>query len=186
EGKVQVRDARGETATYDDVVLACHGNEALALLKDASREEKAALSPFRYQKNIAVLHRDQKVMPRRRRCWASWVYTSDGEADYPRITVSYWMNRLQGIDQNFPLFVSLNPKSLIDEKLVFDTTEFDHPVFDSAAIAAQEQVGALQGLRNTWFCGAHLRHGFHEDGLASAVHVARQLGSAIPWEGAGT
>ena len=121
-------------------------------------------------------------MPRRRRCWASWVYTSDGEADHPKITVSYWMNRLQGIDERYPLFVSLNPKCAIDEKLVFDATEFDHPVFDNAAIAAQTKVQALQGARNTWFCGAHLRHGFHEDGLASAVHVARLLGSAIPWE----
>lgn len=186
EGKVQVRDSKGETAVYDDVVFACHGDEALALLKDASGEEQAALSPFRYQRNIAVLHRDVTVMPRRRRCWASWVYTSDGEASHPKITVSYWMNRLQGIDEKYPLFVSLNPKTPIDEKLVFDTAEFDHPVFDSAAIAAQAAVMALQGQRNSWFCGAHLRNGFHEDGLASAVHVARKLGAAIPWEGAET
>jgi len=185
-GKVQVRDAQGETASYDDVVLACHGDEALALLKDAGAAERAALSPFRYQRNLAVLHRDESVMPRRRRCWASWVYASDGEASHPRITVSYWMNRLQGIDERYPLFVSLNPKRPIDEKLVFDTAEFDHPVFDAAAIAAQGQIRALQGVRNTWFCGAHLRHGFHEDGLASAVHVARLLGSAIPWESAQT
>ncbi len=184
EGRVQVRDSRGETASYDQVVMACHGNEALSLLKDANRGEQAALSPFRYQKNIAVLHRDEKLMPRRRRCWASWVYTSDGEASHPNITVSYWMNQLQGIDNQYPLFVSLNPKCAIDEKLVFDTAEFEHPVFDSAAIAAQADVMALQGQRNTWFCGAHLRYGFHEDGLASAVHVARLLGSPIPWESA--
>ena len=121
-------------------------------------------------------------MPRRRRCWASWVYTSDGQADDPRITVSYWMNRLQGIDARYPLFVSLNPKCELDEKLVFDTAEFDHPVFDAGAVAAQPKVQALQGIRGSWFCGAHLRHGFHEDGLASAVHVARLMGSAIPWE----
>lgn len=184
DGKVQVRDTSGETRAYDDVVLACHGNEAVALLKDASAGEQAALSPFRYQRNLAILHRDESVMPRRRRCWASWVYSSDGEADDPKITVSYWMNRLQGIDERYPLFVSLNPKSPIDEKLVFDATEFDHPVFDSDAIAAQSKVRALQGVRNTWFCGAHLRHGFHEDGLASAVYVARLKGSTIPWESA--
>jgi predicted NAD/FAD-binding protein len=181
DGKVQVRDSQGETNIYDDVVLACHGNEALALLKDAGEAERAALSPFRYQRNLAILHRDESVMPRRRRCWASWVYTSDGEASHPKITVSYWMNRLQGIDERYPLFVSLNPKCPVDERLVFDAAEFDHPVFDAAAIGAQAQVQALQGRRNTWFCGAHLRHGFHEDGLASAVHVARLLGSAIPW-----
>jgi predicted NAD/FAD-binding protein len=182
DGKVQVRDTRGETETYDEVVLACHGNEALALLKDAGPEEREALASFRYQRNLAILHRDESVMPRRRRCWASWVYTSDGQADDPRITVSYWMNRLQGIDQRYPLFVSLNPKCALDERLVFDAAEFDHPVFDAGAIAAQPKVQALQGVRNSWFCGAHLRHGFHEDGLASAVHVARLMGSAIPWE----
>jgi predicted NAD/FAD-binding protein len=182
EGKVQVRDSRGEVETYDQVVLASHGDESLALLKDADGAERSALSPFRYQKNLAILHRDESVMPRRRRCWASWVYSSDGKAHHPKITVSYWMNRLQGIDQRYPLFVSLNPKQPIDEKHIFDAAEFHHPIFDSAAIAAQSAVQARQGLRNTWFCGAHLRHGFHEDGLASAVHVARQIGCAIPWE----
>jgi predicted NAD/FAD-binding protein len=180
--KVQIHDTRGTTETYDEVVMACHGNEALVLLKDIGEKERAALSPFRYQKNIAVLHRDESVMPKRKRCWASWVYTSDGEATHPKITVSYWMNRLQNIDERYPLFVSLNPKREIPEKLVFDTHEFDHPVFDSAAISAQTQVQSLQGVRHTWFCGAHLRHGFHEDGLSSAVTVARLLGSAIPWE----
>ena len=182
DGKVQVRDAHGETETYDDVVLSCHGNEALALLKDASCEERAALAPFRYQRNLAILHRDESVMPRRRRCWASWVYASDGKADHPKITVSYWMNRLQGIDERYPLFVSLNPQCALDEKLVFDEAEFDHPVFDAEVAAAQPKVQALQGSRNSWFCGAHLRHGFHEDGLASAVHVARLMGCAIPWD----
>lgn len=181
-GKVMIRDTRGETQSYDEVVMACHGDEALSLLKDASPEEHAALSPFRYQKNIAVLHRDESVMPRRKRCWASWVYTSDGHNAEPGITVSYWMNRLQNIDPACPLFVSLNPSRDIPDHLVFGRHEFDHPLFDTAAIAAQPRVQALQGQRHTWFCGAHLRHGFHEDGLASAVTVARLLGSAIPWE----
>jgi predicted NAD/FAD-binding protein len=180
--KVQIRDTHGETKIYDEVVLACHGDEALAMLEDAGNDERAALSPFRYQKNIAVLHRDASLMPRRKRCWASWVYTSDGKTDDPRICVSYWMNSLQKIDPRYPLFVSLNPGRDIPEHLVFDRHEFDHPVLDTAAIAAQPRVQALQGTRQTWFCGAHLRHGFHEDGLASAVTVARLLGSAIPWE----
>ncbi|MES2473372.1 MAG: FAD-dependent oxidoreductase [Pseudomonadota bacterium] len=182
DGKVQVRDTYGETATYDEVVLACHGDEALAMLQDADSHERAALSPFRYQKNVAVLHRDDSVMPKRKRCWASWVYTSDGTSDDPRISVTYWMNSLQKIDPRHPLFVSLNPGRDIPDHLVFDRHEFEHPVFDTAAIAAQPRVQALQGTRQTWFCGAHLRHGFHEDGLSSAVTVARLLGSAIPWE----
>ena len=180
-GKVVVRDTQGGCEVFDQVVMASHGNETLALLEDASTQEREALSPFRYQKNIAVLHRDPSLMPRRRRCWASWVYTSDGEFLHPKITVTYWMNRLQGIDNRTPLFVSLNPKHAIAPELVFDTAEFDHPVFDTAAIAAQAQVAALQGARGTWFAGAHLGHGFHEDGLASAVAVAKGLGADIPW-----
>ena len=92
------------------------------------------------------------------------------------------MNLLQGIDPTRPLFVSLNPKNEIAPELVFDRTEFDHPVFDAAAIAAQDQIAQLQGQNSTWFCGAHLRNGFHEDGLWSAVRVARHMGAAIPWE----
>lgn len=182
-GKVRIRDTQGGTETYDQVVMAAHGNETLAVLKDAGAAERAALSSFRYQKNVAVLHRDPSVMPRRKRCWASWVYTSDGEFLHPRITVTYWMNLLQGIDARCPLFVSLNPKRTIADEAVFDVAEFDHPVFDAAAIAAQPRIAALQGHRGTWFAGAYLGHGFHEDGLASAVRVARALGSAVPWDG---
>ncbi len=182
DGKVQIKDAQGGAATYDQVVMASHGDETLGLLKDADREEQDALSPFRYQKNIAVLHRDESIMPRRRRCWASWNYVSDGDILHPKITVTYWMNLLQGIDQKYPLFVSLNPKREIPDHLVFDRTEFDHPVFNEAAIAAQGRVSQLQGRRGTWFAGAHLGHGFHEDGLASAVRVARGLDAQIPWD----
>ena len=182
EGKVQVKDSQGGFESYDQVVMACHGDETQALLKDSDRDEQAVLSAFRYQKNRAVLHRDPSLMPRRRRCWASWVYSSDGDFFHPKITVTYWMNLLQGIDQNYPLFVSLNPKRDIPEALIFDEAEFDHPLFDQAAIAAQSRIAALQGRRGTWYAGAHLGHGFHEDGLASAVWVARTLGAAIPWD----
>ena len=180
--KVEIRDSQGGLETYDQVVMASHGDETLALLKDADGEERAALGAFRYQKNRAVLHRDQSLMPRRRRCWASWVYTSDGDFLHPKITVTYWMNLLQGIDRRYPLFVSLNPKRDIPQELIFDSAEFDHPVFDNGAIAAQGRIAALQGYHGTWFAGAHLGHGFHEDGLASAVRVARALGAAIPWD----
>jgi predicted NAD/FAD-binding protein len=182
DGKVQIKDTSGCVETYDQVVMASHGDETLALLKDTDRDEQAALSCFRYQKNRAVLHRDESLMPRRRRCWASWVYTSDGDFLHPKITVTYWMNRLQGIDDRYPLFVSLNPKRDIPDHLIFDQTEFDHPVFDQAAMAAQGRIAALQGRRGTWFAGAHLGHGFHEDGLASAVRIAHAMGASIPWE----
>jgi uncharacterized protein len=99
----------------------------------------------------------------------------------PALSVTYWMNSLQSIPNTMPIFVTLNPKTPIATDKVFDRHVFHHPVFDHAAIAAQPRVQALQGLRNTWYCGAHLRHGFHEDGLASAVHVARLLGADAPW-----
>jgi predicted NAD/FAD-binding protein len=180
ESGVTVRDAQGGCEVYDDVVMASHGDETLTLLQDASAEERAILSCFRYQKNRAVLHRDESFMPRRRRCWASWVYESDG-GYHPKITVTYWMNRLQGLDPARPLFVSLNPKREIAKDMVFDEAEFDHPMFDASAIAAQPKVASLQGQRRTWFAGAYLGHGFHEDGLASAVAVAKSFGVDTPW-----
>lgn len=183
-GKVQIRDTQGGTATYDRVVMACHGDEALALLADPDAREFGALSAFRYQKNLAVLHRDARLMPKRRRCWSSWVYMSDGNFRHPKISVTYWMNQLQGIDDKYPLFVSLNPQREIPPDMIFDQTVFDHPVFDASAIAAQNRIAALQGERSTWFAGAHLGHGFHEDGLASAVRVAQSMGCTIPWENA--
>jgi uncharacterized protein len=172
----------GETVAYDHVVFASHGNETLALLRDADAEERAVLSAFRYQRNTAVLHRDATVMPKRRRCWASWNYASDGDAAEPKLSVTYWMNLLQGISNDTPLFVTLNPKRAIAADKIFDVAEFEHPVFDRRAVAAQAEVQAMQGARNTWFCGAHLRNGFHEDGLQSAVHVARLLGAETPWQ----
>jgi predicted NAD/FAD-binding protein len=180
-GQVQIRDTSGTTDVYDRVILAAHGNETLAILKDADASERRTLSCFRYQKNRAVLHRDTSLMPRRRRCWASWVYLSDGEFLHPKITVTYWMNLLQGIDEKYPLFVSLNPQRQIADEMIFDEAVFYHPVFDNAAIAAQHEISALQGRHNTWFAGAHLGHGFHEDGLRSAVDVARAMGCVIPW-----
>ncbi len=177
-----VLDTQGGRQTFDHVVFASHGDETLRLLADADGRERAALSPFRYQKNTAVLHRDTAAMPKRKRCWASWNYLSDGDPSDPKLSVTYWMNRLQAIPQVTPLFVTLNPKTAIAPDKIFDSHDFEHPVFDHAAIAAQREVQALQGRRRVWFCGAHLRHGFHEDGLASAVHVARLLGAETPWQ----
>jgi predicted NAD/FAD-binding protein len=114
-------------------------------------------------------------MPRRRACWSSWVYRADGEGANPGIGVTYWMNRLQNISDDDPLFVTLNAGDAIPDELVYDRTSFDHPVFDHAAIRAQDALAALQGANGTWFAGAYLRHGFHEDGIASAMRVARQM-----------
>jgi predicted NAD/FAD-binding protein len=175
EGGVVVRDSRGGIGHFDQVVLASHADETLAILGDATAAEHAALRAIPYQRNRAYLHKDPQFMPKRRRCWASWVYHSDGKGDEQAITVSYWMNRLQSIDERCPLFVTLNPRQQISDEHIFDEHEFLHPVFDGGAIAAQEQIKKMQGSQNTWFCGAWLGHGFHEDGLASGLKVANAI-----------
>jgi predicted NAD/FAD-binding protein len=180
---VKIVDEQGNAAHFDKIVLACHSDEALALLRDASGAEHAALGAIRYQPNQVVLHKDPSFMPKRKHAWASWVYHSDGAGEEPAISVTYWMNSLQGIDRRYPLFVALNPSRPIAPEDTFDRHEFSHPVLDFAAVRAQAMVKSMQGERNTWFCGAWLGHGFHEDGLVSAMAVAERLGSTAPWLG---
>jgi predicted NAD/FAD-binding protein len=182
-GQVEITDTRGETEVYDDVVFACHSDQALELLgSDATSAERRALGAIRYQANVAVLHKDSSFMPKHKACWASWVYHSDGVGDEPAISVSYWMNSLQCIDERYPLFVTLNPAKPIAPENVFDVHECAHPVFDFGALAAQKVLHAMQGTHGTYFCGAYLGHGFHEDGLVSAMRVAEQLGVRAPWQ----
>ncbi|WP_134682157.1 NAD(P)/FAD-dependent oxidoreductase [Paracoccus ravus] len=173
QGRIVLRCEGAEPEAYDHVILATHADQALALLADADGDERAALSGIRFQTNRAVLHADPTVMPLRRRCWSSWV--SRGDAGHSGVGVSYWMNRLQNIPEEDPLFVTLNPHPRIDPRLVYDETSFRHPVFDLAAVEAQARIAAMQGRQNTWFAGAWLRNGFHEDGFASALRIARRL-----------
>ncbi|MFC3226710.1 NAD(P)/FAD-dependent oxidoreductase [Marinibaculum pumilum] len=175
-----VTDRAGDRARYDEVVFACHADEALALLADPDPEEAYSLSAIRFQENEAVLHSDPTLMPRRRRLWSSWNYLSAGAQD-GRVSVSYWMNRLQGIDRRFPLFVTLNPQRPPAAEAQIGRFVYHHPVFDRRACEAQARLGRLQGQRRTWYCGAWLGYGFHEDGLASAIAVARSFGAAPPW-----
>lgn len=175
-----LRAEGGEWEMFDEVVLATHADDTLRLLTDASPDEKAALSAIRYQPNEAVLHADERVMPTNRKAWASWVYVEPPVQPAPRIALSYWMNALQPIPKDDPLFVTLNPNSAIDDRLVHDVTTFRHPVFDRAALAAQARIRAMNGTRNTWFCGAWMANGFHEDGFASAVDVVQALQARAP------
>ncbi len=160
---------------FDHVIFACHADMALRLLARPGAAETRALSALRFQDNEMVLHRDVRQMPRRRAAWSSWVYRAETGTEQPAIGVTYWMNRLQNIPETDPLFISLNPARDIPDHLIYDSTTFRHPVFDEAAIAAQKQLSALQGTANTWFAGAYTRHGFHEDGFASAVRIARAM-----------
>ena len=173
---VEVRTEGGEWERFDEVVFASHSDQSLAMLSDASPEERAALSKVRYQPNRAVLHADPSVMPLRRKCWASWVYTeAAGERAGP-ISLSYWMNSLQpAIPADDPMFVTLNARRPVREELIHDEAVFHHPVYDLGTLQGQTEVRALNGGRHTWFCGAWMRNGFHEDGIASAVEVAEAI-----------
>lgn len=162
-------------AQFDQVIFACHSDTALKLLDRPTPSEHTALSALKYQDNHMVLHRDTSVMPRNRICWSSWIYRSRTGQKQPSIGVTYWMNRLQNIPEDDPLFVTLNPERPLDPALIYDEHLFRHPVFDAGALKAQGQIADIQGQNNTWFAGAYLRHGFHEDGFASAVRVAKDL-----------
>lgn len=179
---VIVEDVRGETHIFDDVVFACHADQALGMLSDPGIHEYTILSAFRYQPNRAVLHSDTSFMPKRRKAWASWVYLSEGKADAnPGVSLSYWMNNLQPLRVEQPLIVTLNPGREPNPGLVYDNVMFEHPVFDAAAISNQAKIDSIQGHNRLWFCGAYQRYGFHEDGLDSAVKMAGQMGISPPW-----
>ena len=175
-----VRDVTGEVARYDHVVIATHADQGLALLDDASPRERALLGAFGYKRNVAVLHSDTALMPRRRGTWSAWNYVG-GRGD-DELCVTYWMNRLQGLPERHPLFVTLNPTRPIDPAKIIRVEAFDHPQFDAPAMRAQRDLWSLQGARNTWWCGSYFGAGFHEDGLQSGLAVAEALGGVRrPW-----
>ncbi|QYK42258.1 MAG: FAD-dependent oxidoreductase [Paracoccaceae bacterium] len=175
EGGAQLRAEGAEWEGFDEVILATHSDDALRLLSDAAPEETAALSAIRYQPNEAVLHADATLMPRRRAAWASWNYVEPAGPRPDRIDLTYWMNSLQPIPHDDPLFVTLNSNRTIRDALVHDTVTFRHPVYDLAAEQGRAAVRAMNGHRATWFCGAWMRDGFHEDGFASAVDVVSAM-----------
>jgi len=181
-GMVTVRDRNGQAETFDAIIIATHADQALAMLADPSPEERRLLGAFRYSSNVAVLHSDPALMPRRRAIWSSWNHIGRrdrGDArDCP--TVTYWMNSLQQIGNDTPLFVTLNPdRSPRDEH---HREIYEHPLFDSRAILAQQELWSLQGRRNTWFAGAYFGSGFHEDGLQAGLAAAEAAGGVRrPW-----
>lgn len=179
---VEVTAGDGSAETYDHAVLASHGDQTLRLIADPTSQEVELLGLFSYQRNTAVLHRDATLMPRRRAAWAAWNYQAEraGSPDR-RVALTYWMNRLQNLDPARPLFVSMNPLHEPDPTMVFARIDYEHPVFDGPAVAAQDRLPTIQGRRRLWFCGSYCGWGFHEDGLTSAIAVARSLGAEIPW-----
>jgi hypothetical protein len=182
---VVVRDSHGGHDSYDHVVIAAHSDQALALLSDADANERTVLGAIGYSTNTIYLHRDTRLMPKRKRAWASWNFLRwQREGSTPNdVAVTYWMNPLQGIDEDKPLFVTLNPPFAPAPELTFGKYNFEHPQYNALAFAAQKTLGDIQGPRHTWFCGAWTGYGFHEDGLRSGLAIAGALGAGVPWRG---
>lgn len=174
-----VIDGDGRKHSFDAVVIATHGDEALNMLGDADDLEQRLLGSFRYTDNRAVLHSDRALMPRCRRVWSSWNYM--GAAEHGA-SVTYWMNSLQPIDPKTPLFVSVNPRIEPITRTIIQEFNYTHPFFDLAALNAQEKLWQLQGRRHTWFCGSYFGYGFHEDALQSGLAAAEDIGGVRrPW-----
>ena len=183
QNQVKLVDKNGDEHFFDQVIFACHPDEAIGMIKNPNPELSLVLRSFTYQENRIVVHSDESFMPSRRKCWASWIYLSDTSTqDKSEVSLSYWMNNLQPLNTSAPVFVTLNPARMPEPQLLYDTHVFYHPVFNEAAIRAQEKIDSIQGADRMWFCGAYQRYGFHEDGLWSAVNIARKLGAPIPWE----
>ncbi|MBU2113650.1 MAG: FAD-dependent oxidoreductase [Gammaproteobacteria bacterium] len=176
ETGVTLSFADGRNEQYDKLVLACHSDQALALLGDsASADEAAVLGGIAYQKNDVVLHTDTRLLPQRKRAWAAWNYNLDANIN-ERATLTYNMNLLQGIDAPVTFCVTLNNTQAIDPAKILGVYQYDHPVYNHYTLAAQQQRSKINGVNSTYFCGAYWYNGFHEDGARSAVDVAALLG----------
>lgn len=179
---VEIVGHDGHRRRFDHVVIATHADQALEMLEGPSSEERRLLGAFDYIDNDAVLHSDPRMMPRRRRVWSSWNYMTREEDDGRKLAVTYWMNNLQGIESDRPLFVTLNPHREIAPDSVLRRMRYSHPRFDARTMRAQSELWSLQGGRNTWFCGAYFGAGFHEDGLQAGLAVAEAIGGVRrPW-----
>lgn len=180
-GAVLVSSAAG-TETFDAVVLATHAPTTLAMLADASENERAILGGVRYQPNTAWLHTDTKLMPRRRKVWSAWNYLAGAASAGQRpVCVSYWLNQLQALPFDTPVMVTLNPHVPPASGTVLDKFDYAHPIMDQATIRSQQQLAQIQGNGGLWYAGAWTGYGFHEDGLKSALRVATAFDAAPAW-----
>jgi predicted NAD/FAD-binding protein len=179
---VEVIDADGEARIFDDVVVAAHADEALQLLEAPTAAEQSLLGRFSYVENQATLHTDIHAMPKRRAAWSSWNYLANDDSAGRRLFVSYWMNKLQRLPGRPDVFLTLNCPWAIPYSSVLRKVVYRHPLLDSAAFAAQEQLWSLQGVGGIWYCGAYFGYGFHEDGLQAGLAVAEAIGGVNrPW-----
>lgn len=164
---------------YDHIIFATPAHKTLSLLADATPQERRTLNAFKYSENKAYVHSDVSLMPKNKKAWASWVYSDQAKTG---VNITYWMNNLQNLRTDKNIFVTLNPKRLPKEDITYRVLDYEHPIFDQDAIEAQAHIHKLQGNQQTYFTGAYQRYGFHEDGIWSAVNVAKLMGIKIPWE----
>ncbi len=180
DGATVCLTSRSETSTYDAVILATHAPETLNMLQDADRQEQELLGSVRYQPNRAILHTDRRFLPHRESLWSAWNYLSLGD-EGRSVCVTYLLNQLQKLPFDTPLMVTLNPPPDLVPQGEIARFDYDHPIFDQAAIDAQSRLSSIQGRNRTWFCGAWCGYGFHEDGLKSALRVIGDFGVQAPW-----
>ena len=167
---------------YDAVVMATHSDQTLALLSDISSDERRILSAIKYAPNKAYLHTDASLMPKNKSAWAAWNYYTATTSDPHRpVAVTYWLNKLQPLPFETPIFVTLNPPEAINAESILAEFDYAHPQLDAAAYEAQRQLASIQGKNHTYFCGAWAGYGFHEDGLKAGIRVAELLNAPIPW-----
>lgn len=175
DGKVTVHAADGTAEIFDRVIIACHGDQALALLEQPTVMEQELLSAFKYQYNKAVLHTDENTMPKAKLAWSSWNYRIQEEQGKLVPSTIYWMNRLQGVSEKKNYFVSVNPHQNLDPKKILKEIDYEHPLFDLAAINAQSYLQELNQQGPVYYCGSYFKYGFHEDAFASAVQLCSHL-----------
>lgn len=181
-GGAFIEDRYGVREEFDHVVLACHGDQALALQDTPDPRVAELLSAFKYERNLAILHSDASLMPKNKKVWSSWNYLAEDDGGEQKVCVTYWMNRLQHLGDAQELFVTLNPPRHPEEGSVIRSFLYDHPLFDAGAMAAQKDLWSVQGLDNIWYCGSYFGYGFHEDGIQSGLAVAEALGNVRrPW-----
>ena len=166
--------------TFDKVILACHADQSSEILIENFSEEANLLKDFKYQKNTSILHSDINFMPKRKSVWSSWNYITE-TGNSGNLSITYWMNELQGINSSKPILLSLNPKILPNPDLIYGQYSYSHPILDNNAINIQKKLSSIQGKNNLWFCGAWTGFGFHDDGVKSAVEIANSHNIDLPW-----
>jgi predicted NAD/FAD-binding protein len=169
----------GNSEEFDLLIFAGHPDQAISSIKGLNNNQLDILNSFKYEKNIAYVHSDENFLPSKKSIWSSWNYVSSKNTN--KVSVSYLINKLQPLETSIPIIVTLNPHEEVNPNLTYRMIEYEHPLFDNNAIEAQDKISSIQGMNNIYFAGAWQGFGFHEDGIKSAVMIAKQMGLKIPW-----